>query len=204
MFWPSFNSALASAYDQERAVINTLLSLTASAVASFAASYYLRGVKKFDIVDIQNASIAGGVAIGTTSNMMLGPVGAQVIGFLAGWLSVSGYVIIQPFLEKKLNIYDTCGVHNLHGMPGVLGGLASIVVAGIASVSDYNGIANYSAVFYNQDAGKQAGAQAAFLFITLGIASVTGVCTGLFSKIVCGGLQPRLYNDDQFFEKAFR
>lgn len=101
MFWPSFNSALASAYDQERAVINTLLSLTASAVASFAASYYLRGVKKFDMVDIQNASIAGGVAIGTTSNMMLDPVGAQVIGILAGWLSVSGYMSLSNLSLRR-------------------------------------------------------------------------------------------------------
>ncbi|KAL7530933.1 hypothetical protein ACHAXR_003756, partial [Thalassiosira sp. AJA248-18] len=49
MFWPSFNSALAGPYDQERAVINTVLSLTGSGVASFAASYYLRGNKKFDM-----------------------------------------------------------------------------------------------------------------------------------------------------------
>jgi hypothetical protein len=62
------------------------------------------------MVDVQNASIAGGVAVGTTANMMLGPVGAQVIGFLAGSLSVSGYVFIQPFLETRFGIFDACGV----------------------------------------------------------------------------------------------
>jgi ammonium transporter Rh len=205
IFWPSFNSALAGPYDQERTVINTVLALTASGVASFAASWYLRGEKKFDMVDIQNASIAGGVAVGTTANMMLGPVGAQVIGFLAGSLSVSGYVFIQPFLETRFGIFDTCGVHNLHGMPGVLAGIAGIILSGMASYSRYNTYGNYLAVFpYDEDSGTQLGYQAAFLFITLAISSISGLLTGTIVKKLCGELQPRVYNDDMFFNKAFR
>jgi ammonium transporter Rh len=94
--------------------------------------------RKFDMVDVQNASIAGGVAVGTTANMMLGPVGAQVIGFLAGSLSVIGYVFIQPFLETRFGIFDTCGVHNLHGMPGVLAGISGIILSGMVSYYRYN------------------------------------------------------------------
>ena len=205
LFWPSFNSALAGPYDQERTVINTVLALTASGVASFAASWHLRGEKRFDMVDIQNASIAGGVAVGTTSNMMLGPVGAQVIGFVAGFLSVGGYVFIQPFLERRCGIFDTCGVHNLHGMPGVLAGIAGIIVSRMASSSGYNTDENFLAVFpYDEDPRVQAGNQAAFLFITLAISSTAGILTGTVVKKFCGNLQPRVYNDDMFFSKAFR
>jgi ammonium transporter Rh len=201
MFWPSFNSALASEYDQERTVINTVLALTASGLAAFAFSYLLRGEKKFDMVDLQNASIAGGVAVGTTSNMMLGPVGAQIIGFLAGLLSVTGYVYIQPYLEKKIGLYDTCGVHNLHGMPGVLAGIASIIFAGVATIESYNSEENFLSVFpHNEDPGTQACIQAAFLVLTLVVSTSSGLITGIVSKKIFGESQPRVYNDDQFFE----
>lgn len=201
MFWPSFNSALATEFDQERTVINTVLALTASGLAAFAFSYLMRGEKKFDMVDLQNASIAGGVAVGTTSNMMLGPVGAQIIGFLAGLLSVTGYVFIQPYLEKKIGLYDTCGVHNLHGMPGVLAGVASIIFAGVATVENYNSEENFLSVFpFNEDPGTQACIQAAFLVLTLVVSISSGIITGIVSKRICGVTQPHVYNDDKFFE----
>jgi ammonium transporter Rh len=36
-------------------------------------------------------------------------------------------------LQKGLKIIDTCGVSNLHGIPGIFGGLAAmVIVAGIS------------------------------------------------------------------------
>ena len=40
---------------------------------------------------IQNASLAGGVAVGSVADMVLQPWGALLIGFLAGFISVVGY-----------------------------------------------------------------------------------------------------------------
>ena len=49
-------------------------------------------------------------------------------------MSVIGYVFIQPALESRFKLVDTCGVHNLHGMPGLLGAfVAMMVVPGIAA-----------------------------------------------------------------------
>ena len=45
---------------------------------------------------------------------------------------------LQPFLLDKLKIHDTCGVNNLHGMPGLFGGLLSVLIAGIASSDVYD------------------------------------------------------------------
>lgn len=43
----------------------------------------------------------------------------------------------QPFLEKYLKLQDTCGVHNLHAVPGMLGGFIGAIVAAAASESVY-------------------------------------------------------------------
>jgi ammonium transporter Rh len=45
-------------------------------------------------VHIQNATLAGGVAVGTSADMMIGIWGAMVIGLVAGTLSVLGYVYV--------------------------------------------------------------------------------------------------------------
>lgn len=42
-------------------------------------------------VHIQNAALAGGVAVGTAGEMMLTPFGSMIVGFLAGTISVLGY-----------------------------------------------------------------------------------------------------------------
>lgn len=96
---------------------------------------------------------------------MLTPVGSMIVGFLAGIISVLGFKYLtvrtiqliwsrsgfnapvnhtvcsfsssQPFLEKKLKIQDTCGVHNLHGMPGVLGAIVGAVTAAVATKEVY-------------------------------------------------------------------
>lgn len=38
---------------------------------------------------------------------------------------------------EKLRIHDTCGVHNLHGMPAILSAIFSIFYASIASIDNY-------------------------------------------------------------------
>ncbi|CAH1797861.1 unnamed protein product, partial [Owenia fusiformis] len=104
MYWPSFNSALAVGDDQHRAVINTYLALASCCVVSFAISAVLSEESKFDMVHIQNSTLAGGVAVGTCADMMIEPFGALVIGAVAGTLSVVGYKYITPFLANKLKI----------------------------------------------------------------------------------------------------
>lgn len=135
MYWPSFNAVLAPTqfFAKERVVINTIISLTGSCMAAFCASSVMDPNKRFNMTDIQNATLAGGVAIGASANLVIGLWGALLIGLIAGTLSVWGYQYLQTKLQTKFDVYDTCGVNNLHGMPGILGGLA-IAFAALTAV----------------------------------------------------------------------
>jgi len=138
LFWPSFATAIVPFEDMPQTVVNTLLALSGATLATyFLSTHFHKG--KTSMVDMANAALAGGVAIGSTCNVV-GPTGAFMIGLLAGALSVIGYVFIQPWLESKLKLIDTCGVHNLHGMPGLLGGLSAIVVVPGVAVVQLTGI----------------------------------------------------------------
>ena len=83
---PSFNGALASGEQQHRVVINTVLALTASCIAAFFTDALLRHQHKFDMVSIQNATLAGGVAVGSSADLVIDPWGALTVGLVAGIL----------------------------------------------------------------------------------------------------------------------
>ena len=125
------------------------------------------------MVDMANAALAGGVGIGSVCDVV-SPTGAFGIGLLAGAISVLGYVFLLPKLESKFKLIDTCGVHNLHGMPGLLGGFSALlVVPGIA------------------------GAQLTGIGITLCIAIVGGLVAGAIIKITGTTREP--YEDSVEF-----
>ena len=104
----------------------------------------------------------------------------------AGMLSTWGFTYLSPFLEAKLGLKDTCGVHNLHGMPGVFGGLVPILPLLLAGE------------------GKAACAQIAALGATVGIAVAGGAIHAFF--VHCMGnasgnaLTELMYEDAAIFE----
>ena len=51
--------------------------------------------RKFYVVDGQNASLAGGVAMGAIANFMVQPYAAIIIGSAAGLISCYGYRVLQ-------------------------------------------------------------------------------------------------------------
>lgn len=126
IFWPSFCAAPAEISKMPLAAVNTVLSLCGATVATYIASTMIR--KKIAIEDMANAALAGGVAIGSSCAHTT-PKASLILGFVAGILSVIGFALIQPRVQRAIKGIDTCGVHNLHGMPGILGGLAAIFIA---------------------------------------------------------------------------
>ena len=139
MYWPSFNAGAAASGDaQQRALINTYYSLCSCVISTVVVSSLLSPGRKMRMEHIQNATLAGGVAVGASAEMMLTPGGAIVVGALAGILSTLGFNYVQPALQKKLKVHDSCGVNNLHGMPGLLGAVISVIMAGIATPTSYD------------------------------------------------------------------
>jgi len=78
-----------------RAYINTYICLLASTVCTFLLSAILSKGRKFCPVDIQNATLSGGVMMGACADLMVQPYGAFTAGCVAGCVSTFGYHIIQ-------------------------------------------------------------------------------------------------------------
>ena len=183
MFWPSFNGALALGNAQHRVVINTVLSLSNSCIFAFIVSKVMR--RKFSMEDIQNATLAGGVAVGSSADLVIGPYAALIVGGLAGSISVVGYVHGTEYLESKCGIHDTCGVNNLHGVPGIIGGLIGAISAATASEKVYGD--SITDIFSERDtrsALEQAGFQLAALGTSIFISIVGGLFTGKCMKYI--------------------
>lgn len=107
-----------------RVIVNTVLAMTASCITAFGTSS-LYGEGHFDMEDVLNATLAGGVIVGSTSDMMKNAWGVFILGSFGGMISVMGFHKIS----KNMPWHDTCGVHNLHGLPGLLGGVTGAIFA---------------------------------------------------------------------------
>lgn len=139
--------------------------------------------------------------------MIIQPFGAMVIGSVSGIISTLGFQFLTPFLNHHF-LHDSCGVNNLHGIPGLISGITSAIIAALANRDNFQGDRLY--VFYpsripkinsedyikfnltntefkdgglGRTASAQAGYQLAALSVTLGIAILGGLLTGLILRI---------------------
>ncbi len=175
VFWPSFCAALVPVDAIPATVVNVFIALSGSTIATYIASVSIRG--KINAADIANAALAGGVAIGATCDHAT-HFEAMIIGGIAGVISTVGFAIFQSKQEKFHRIIDTCGVSNLHGIPGIFGGLAAIVVVDGIDVS----------------------AQLKGILITIILAIVAGLLSGKIVSLF--GKNEDIYNDDAEFEEV--
>jgi ammonium transporter Rh len=175
VFWPSFCAALVPVEAIPHTVVNVFIALCGSTLATYIASVLIRG--KVLIGDIANAALAGGVAIGATCDFA-SHTQAMVIGLCAGIISTVGFAILQEKQQKFHKIIDSCGVSNLHGIPGIFGGLAAIVVVH----------------------GLDITAQLKGILITVSIAIIAGLLSGKIISLF--GKLKDVYDDNAEFKDA--
>jgi len=186
MYWPSFNGALAYGVVQQRVVINTVLSITASALTSCFVASIFHG--KFEMEVMLNSTLAGGVAIGTASDLAIGGVFPLVVGGIAGIVSALGYLKLNSLFQEKLKLHDTCGVHFLHGIPGVMGALFGAIATANAETYFDNSFAvektfeNVKADGSGISLATQAWMQVAALGCTLAISIVGGALSAFIAS----------------------
>jgi len=173
VFWPSFCAALVPSEAIPYTVVNVFLALCGSTLATYIASVTIRG--KINAADIANAALAGGVAIGSTCDFASHGA-AMMIGVVAGVLSTVGFALIQKHEEKLFRLVDTCGVSNLHGIPGLFGGLVAILVVD----------------------GIDAGSQLKGILCTIIVAIIGGLLTGKIVSLF--GAHKEAYEDNVEFE----
>ncbi|KAL4624294.1 ammonium transporter Rh type C isoform X1 [Arapaima gigas] len=208
MFWPSFNSAISYHGDgQHRAAINTYLSLAASVLTTMAISSFCQKKGKLDMVHIQNSTLAGGVAVGTAAEFMLMPYGSLIVGFCCGIISTFGYIYATPLLEKYLKIQDTCGIHNLHAVPGVIGGVVGAITAAAATPAVYGEeglihVFEFTGTFQNRTPSIQGGYQAAGLCVALIFGIGGGILVGLILRLPIwrDPADDACFNDEVYWE----
>ncbi|XP_012867278.1 PREDICTED: ammonium transporter Rh type C isoform X4 [Dipodomys ordii] len=94
----------------------------------------------------------------------------------------------MPFLESRLRIQDTCGIHNLHGIPGIVGAIVGAVTAACATPDVYGkaGLVHsfdFEGLKQNWTAKTQGKFQIFGLLLTLAVALVGGSVMGLILRL---------------------
>jgi Amt family ammonium transporter len=122
--WFGFNagSALEANDISTLAFINTLLATAAATVSWVGAEWIIK--RKPSLLGAASGAVAGLVAV-TPACGFIGPMGALVIGLLAGAICLWGVT----GLKKLLGADDSLDVFGVHGVGGILGALLTGVFA---------------------------------------------------------------------------
>jgi ammonium transporter Rh len=81
---------------------------------------------KLNMEIMLNATLAGGVVMGSSADLIEEPFVSILVGSLTGMISAYGFGHLGHTMKKTINLADTCGVLYLHGIPGFLGGFLSL------------------------------------------------------------------------------
>nr|XP_020464282.1 ammonium transporter Rh type C-like isoform X1 [Monopterus albus] len=171
MFWPSFISVLVHDSPERKlwVVCSTYLALAVSAVVAVVVSVLSSPKGKLNLIHMQSCIFAGGVAVGVSISVVHQPWEAMTIGFVAAIVSAIGFRYLKSHMLLAFHCHDTCAILSTHGLPGLLGWLAHLLL----QIKDYDDptMAIRFAVFH-----------ICTLLITITLSLSMGITTGLLLK----------------------
>jgi ammonium transporter Rh len=88
--------------------------------------------KKFSVIDIQTGGLCGAIGAGSCLGLIVNPAGCMLLGAISGAVCVIGNNYLSAYLEREWRIFDTFGIHNVRGLPGIMGGLASAIAISLS------------------------------------------------------------------------
>ncbi|XP_012717561.1 rh blood group, D antigen isoform X2 [Fundulus heteroclitus] len=170
MFWPSFNSVLADDQARLGAVCSTYLALAVSVVTAAALAVLSSPRGTLNPIQMQSCILAGGVAVGVSISVIQQPWEAMALGLAAAAISATGFRYLQTHMLTAFECHDTCTVLSTHGLPGLLGWLAQLVLQ-IKDCDDHT-VAIRFAVFH-----------ICVLFVTVSLSLCMGILTAFLLKL---------------------
>jgi Amt family ammonium transporter len=179
--WFGFNagSALEANGTAALAFFNTLVATAAAVLGWTLAEWITKG--KPSVLGAASGCVAGLVAI-TPAAGFVGPMGAIIIGFIAGVVCLWGV----SGLKRMLGADDSFDVFGVHGVGGIIGAILTGVFAdpalGGSGIWDY--VANAAAAEYSM--GSQVWLQAQGVITTVIWSGVVSVVAFKLVDIVIG------------------
>jgi len=175
-FFPSFNSAdTNNVWSFNIAVVNTYFCLIGSLIGSYLTSKILyKG--KFHVEHILNATLVGGIIMGSGADILRDSFVAYIVGGVFGIFATWSYTSVSKIL-MKVGLNDVSGVFHTFGIPGIIGGLLSSI--------------------YRARYASRGGIQVAGTFISFAISLAGGLLVGLVIRWLGSHQDENEYYNDE-------
>ena len=179
VMWPSFNAAMAPSGTQLPAIVNTVLCQVVTTCSAYLFSHIIYG--KFTPTELKLSGMAGGIAIGSVVGAVTPPYVPVVMGGFTGIL-----VALFPVFDRVwrfIGLRDTNHSFSLHGLVGLASSFYGMVATTAVKQRGIEWGLDTNYVFTGEYE-EQGSHQLAALVITLGIAIVSGVASGILIRFI--------------------
>jgi ammonium transporter Rh len=171
-----------------------------SVLASFAVSILIKG--KFSVIDLFNGSLSGCIGAGSSTGLFVNPCACMILGAVSGAVCCLGMEYLTGWIERNLKIFDTFGIHNVRGLPGIIGGLGGAIGIALSYTIPEDALEQlpYLSKHEGRTIGQMVGFQVLGTFSTVIFSFLAGMFTGWIITLFYNIEAKDFYMDNIYFE----